>query len=63
MIFSTASPDVIEQRFAAYLDSMRLINKLKSDKYKLEFVQTGAYEGDLDYEVHMVMRIAKHGDK
>merc|ERR1712032_1506239 len=63
LIFSTASPDVIEQRFAAYLDSMKLIKKSNGDKYKLQFVQTGAYEGTEDYEVHMIMRIAKHGDK
>ena len=63
MIFSTASPDVIEQRFAAYLDSMKLMKKINGDKYKLEFVQTGAYEGNVDYEVNMVMRIQQHGDK
>lgn len=61
--FSTCSPDVIEQRMEAHIDKMKLPKKQHDTKYKLRFVQTGAYEGGDTYEVHMIMRITVHGDK
>jgi len=61
--FSTCSPDVIEQRMEAHIDKMQLLKKSHDNKYKLRFVQTGAYEGGETYEVHMIMRITVHGDK
>lgn len=63
MLFSTASPDVIEARFLSYLNKQKLLTKPSGEKYKLRFVQTGAYEGGEQYEVAMIMRVYQHGTK